>query len=441
MKVPVPPPAWQDVMNAALQRRGPEILTRAPSENRYWSWDELRYHTPPQGWMHEEWWVAIKLRRLAGRRELPFSDTHGRHFWFSLTDEVLELADEISRRTAGRLLGGDRPVTGTDRDRFIVSSLIEEAISSSQLEGASTTRLVAKQMLESGRAATTHSERMIVNNYRAMQRMRHLAERDLTPALVLELHRIVTEGTLENEADAGRLQSNPDPDDRVSIRDEDDNLLHRPPPVTELPGRLDLLCRFANGETASPWMPPVLRALTLHFMMGYDHYFVDGNGRTARSVFYWSMLHEGCWLAQFLTISSILHQAPSRYARSFLLTEQDEGDLTYFFLYHLRVIVRALDNLDEYLERKARETRRAADVARGLGVELNDRQLAIIDALHDAAGTLDQVTVVWAQQKFDVSHETARQDLQGLTDARLLHRRRSGHAYAWTETDRLRGAW
>ena len=79
------------------------------------------------------------------------------------------------------------------------------------------------------------------------------------------------------------------------------------------------LCAFANSTAADegPYMPPLLRAITLHFMMGYDHYFADGNGRTSRAVFYWSMLRQGFFLAEFLSISRLLRRAQARYAHSF----------------------------------------------------------------------------------------------------------------------------
>ena len=83
---------------------------------------------------------------------------------------------------------------------------MEEAITSSQLEGAATSRRVAKDMLRSGRTPKNRSERMIVNNFRAMQRIRELRATPLSPALICDLHRIVTEGTLDNPEGAGRIQ-------------------------------------------------------------------------------------------------------------------------------------------------------------------------------------------------------------------------------------------
>jgi Fic family protein len=97
-------------------------------------------------------------------------------------------------------------VSSEDRDRYLVSSLIEEAITSSQLEGAATTREVAKEMLRSGRSPQDRNERMILNNFHVMQRIRELRNEPLTPELILVMHQIVSKGTLDEPGAAGRLR-------------------------------------------------------------------------------------------------------------------------------------------------------------------------------------------------------------------------------------------
>jgi Fic family protein len=247
-------------------------------------------------------------------------------------------------------------------------------------------------------------EQMIFNNFQAMRRITEVRDEPLTPELVCEIHRIVTEGTLEDPAMAGRLQQ--EQTDRIAIYDAQNEVLHVPPPVDELPERLRALCEFANDSSEdAAYIPPVLRAMAVHFMLAYDHPFVDGNGRTARALFYWSMLNQGYWLTEFLSISRILKAAPSKYAWSFLYTEQDQGDLTYFFIYHLEVVQRAITELHEYLARKMREMREF------------QRSLAFLPG--------------------DVTVEKARQDLLALQKRGLLDRIRVGKAYTWVPAQRI----
>jgi Fic/DOC family protein len=337
VRKPQPPPTIRELVDV-LAKPNPNIMRRvlgaSVAGDRYLPWDELRRRRPPDGLTSEEWWLVTKLARNGMRRTLPLTDNHGGWFGYALPDEVLRGIETVDKHTSGRigipeLVTHDAPT----RDRYVISSLIEEAITSSQLEGASTTHKVAKDMLRTGRKPRTRDERMIVNNYLGMLAVREVRHKPLTPAMICEFHRIITDGTLDNPGNCGRIQL--PGDDRVVIEDYLGEVLHVPPPAEDLPERLQRLCDFANGASDTAYVPPVVRAVVVHFMLGYEHPFLDGNGRTARLLFYWAMLSQDYWLAEFLPISRLLAKAPMKYARSFLHCEQDDGDLTYFFLYQL----------------------------------------------------------------------------------------------------------
>lgn len=405
-----------------------EVIGRVNvAEDPYLPWERFRFHTPPAGLTPQQWWeVTVVLRQLQWRA-LPLLDGAGRPFHYALPDEVLRLVSEVAVKAGGNI-GMPEPVTdAATRDTYIVRSLMEESITSSQLEGAATTRRVAKQMLRSGRQPRDKSERMIWNNYQAMTFMVAHRAAPLTPEFVLELHAILTDRTLDDPADGGRLQT--PAEQRVHVGTFDGEVLHEPPPAEELPERLSRLCAFANStEESGPWLHPILRALTVHFMVGHDHFFVDGNGRLARALFYWSMLHQGLWLTEFITISTILKNAPTQYAHSYLNSEY-QSDLTYFYVHHLHVLNRAFDDLEEYLARKIQQRQEVTSLIQRRHADFNHRQLDIIDrALGDATA---EFTVVSHARSHAVTPETARQDLLSLTDSGILERFRRGHAYVW----------
>lgn len=397
--------------------------------DEYLPWDKLRYRTPPEGLTAEEWWLKTRWARRSVQRPVrALIDKAGEPFNYSLPDSLLQLNDEVTRGASGQIAVSEQVTNAATRDRYIVNSLIEEAITSSQLEGAATSRRVAKDMIRSGREPSDRSERMIYNNYIAMRRIVELRDTDMTPELISEIHRIVTDGTLDNPEAAGVIQF--DDAERIAVWGDGDQLLHGPPVVAELPDRLVRLCDFANSRDDEAYIPPTLRAMAVHFMMGYDHYFEDGNGRTARALFYWSMLHEGFWLTEFLTISKILKEAPAQYARSFLLTEGDEGDLTHFFLYHLRVIVRAIEDLHKYLSTKAQELRDVQKTMRTTPGEYNYRQLAVLEHAVRNPGSI--YTAQSHSTSHNVSQQSARNDLTALEERELLRRIKFGRRFAWT---------
>ena len=195
------------------------------------------------------------------------------------------------------------------------------------------------------------------------------------------MHRMVTDGTLDQPDGAGRLRRT---DEKITVQDAiTGEVFHSPPPADQLPDRLNALCEFANGSVQDVGKPegrfihPAVRAILMHFWLAYDHPFVDGNGRTARALFYWSMLRQGYWLFEFVSISEILVKAPVKYAKSFLFTETDENDATYFLLYQCEVIRRAIASLHEYIEDKRKELRETDALLRG-ATELNYRQQALM---------------------------------------------------------------
>lgn len=423
MYVQTPPADWLELASGCLDK---SPLVRDPAG--YPHWDKLRHLDPPDGLSREQWWGLIKLRRAPGERLLPMVDVREAPFSYTLPDEVLRLLHVVDQRCAGEVAMEE--VVTSDHDakaRYLVNGLMEEAIQSSQLEGAMTSRQTAKEMLRSGREPVDRGERMILNNYRALLFMRDQMGRRLTPALVCELQRILTDGTLDHPDQAGRLQQ--PGDDRVAVHDRADPtlVLHTPPSADQLPRRMEAMCAFANDDDANErFIHPVLRAVLLHFWLAYDHPFADGNGRTARALFSWYMRKHGYWLVEYLSISRILRDAPAQYARSFLLTESDGGDTTYFVLHQLETIERAIDDLHAYLRRKTEEIR---DVERLLDGDdgLNRRQLALLsDALRhpDRAYTMGRHA-----SEHRVTHETARADLRALADRGLLRRRQAGRQY------------
>lgn len=427
MRLPEPAPSLRDLLGTAdLNVDLPRIFAAGVGSTigtEYVHWDEIRRRTPPDGLDRRQWWLGIKFAREPLIRGFPLNATDGRPFRYSLPDPALELLHWIDQHAAGEIVVTETIGDAGDRRRYLVNSLFEEAITSSQLEGASTTRHVAKEMLRSGRPPRDRGERMILNNFRAMSALRGLVDRPLAPELVLDLHRTLTEETLDDPTAAGRLQR-PD-DERVVVQAPDGTIAHVPPPAVELPARMEAMCRFANGDGTDGFMHPVVRAILLHMWLAYDHPFEDGNGRTARALFYREMLAQGYWLFEYVTISRLLVKAPARYARAFLYTETDEFDATYFLLHQLRIVRQAIEDLLAYLQRKMSELRETIQLLRR--TDLNHRQVALLtNALHHSNA---EYTIASHATSHRVVRQSARTDLLDLERRGLLTRRTVGRKF------------
>jgi Fic family protein len=428
MKVPRSPPPLEELLKKVdFAQKVTKLLAVSPTpEGRYFHWDELRHRTPPEGLTHEEWWTGVKLARTQQMKAISLFDKEGDPFRYWLPDPVLRLLHEVDREASGRIEMPEEVTNPATRDRYIINSLIEESITSSQLEGASTTTDVAKNMIRSGRRPTDKSEQMILNNYNAMRFVQENVGSPLTADMLFTLHRIVTAETLDDPSRAGSLRT---ADDKIVIEDPYGNLLHVPPAAAELEERVRVMCAFANDRPDKAFVHPVVRAIILHFWIGYDHPFLDGNGRTARALFYWSMLSQGYWLTEYISISRVLKKAPARYGRSFLHTETDANDLTYFILYQLGVIRRAIDDLQDYLHRKISEVREV-DALLGQSENLNYRQLALLS--HGLKHPGMRYTIQSHQRSHRISYQTARTDLLDLAERKLLLQRKRGRSYSFS---------
>ena len=424
-------PARGDQSLASLLQRAHPV----DDKGRYLHWMEIKYLEPPRGQTAETWWLEMKLARQAASRDLPFTSVAGRPITFANIDQVQALVHRIDRGASGQMLAEQHEALLSSSDRYLVNSLREEAISSSRFEGANTTRRVAKEMLRSGRQPRDRGERMILNNYRAVEAAARLARgaADLRLADILDLHGIVTTGTLGDEGDAGRLRG--PGDDDIVVMSSSQEVIHQPPPSAELERRMAAVIEFANaGEDAGrAFVHPVVRAILLHFMIGYIHPFVDGNGRTARALFYWSMLRSGYWLAPYLTISTILQRDRKAYELAYEYANTDDHDATYFVLNQLGVIDKALDEFDRYLQRQIRDARQLE--RRLWDSDLNHRQTAVLRrALRHAS---EPITIDSHRQEHRIAYATARGDLLALEERGLLAKRRSGKKFVFRPADDL----
>ena len=285
------------------------------------------------------------------------------------------------------------------------------------------TRDAAKKMIRDGRPPRDRSERMIFNNYRTMERIREIADEDLSPDLVFEVQRIVTEATLDNPSGAGRFRRD---DEAIFIGGEEGEVFHTPPPAGTLSGRMKRMCDFANARDTNPFVHPVIRSIILHFWLAYDHPFIDGNGRTARALFYWSMLRHGYWLFEYVSISRIILKSPVQYGQAFLHTETDDNDLTYFLLYHAEVIRKAVDELHEYLDQKSKRLRQAELELRGLQ-GLSPRQRSLVT--HALRHPGESYTIEGHRASHNTVTQTARTDLLDLEERGLFTKIKVGRTW------------
>lgn len=378
-------------------------------QDAYYYWDKVKYKAS-EGDSPEDLWSAVKLFRKLKQKRIEFNKTN---FYYMSTDFIEKALHQFDMNIGGTL-SSNIGIAETDKHKFIISSLIEESIASSQMEGASTTRKKAKEMLRQEKKPKNKSERMILNNFRTMKYIVQHKNDDLTLENLLHIHQLMTEETLDSPEDAGRFREQ---DNIYVINHVNGEVVHTPPPHLEIHDFIREVCLFFNQDT-DDFIHPIVKACIIHFMMAWIHPFTDGNGRTARAVFYWYMLKKGYWLTEYLSISKIIQHTKTQYEKAFIYSEIDQNDLTYFIKYQISAMEKAFQTLKDYINRKQKEVYQAAAFMKIPGV--NDRMAQILKLIYDDTDRI--LTSKEMESRFAISNFTARQDLNALVNLGFLDR-------------------
>lgn len=425
------PPNWKSYITPNFFQQAldsielQELVKKA--EREYVYWDKFKYYPPPKGFSIKEAWAFLKFSRTTNREKTPIVDNEQNNFTYTVTKTMYQKLSYIDSNTSGFIINEWNKPTDAQKNQLIVSSLSEEAIASSQIEGANTSRKAAKQMILSQRKPRTRDEKMIINNYMVMQKLMEWKNLELSNDMLLEIQSIITKDTLENSKDEGRFRSD---EDGVQVVDRLTGIVaFTPPRFSIYKEQLNELIKFANAdEKEEDFIHPVIKSTIIHFWLAYLHPFVDGNGRTARALFYWYLLRKNYWLFQYLSVSRVIRMSRVQYDNAFLKTELDDNDLTYFLIYNLKTINKAIDDFIEHFKNKLSEEKRIEQMAvqfKGL----NERQLLLINYLIENPQI--SVDIKTHKNKYQTAYQTARTDLIKLHNKGMLTQISDGKKYIY----------
>jgi len=422
---------------SALTEKGLDPAYRAAIDlhkRGYHHWHQVKPEAERNGLDPRVIWAHLKLGRMSDSRPTPFSGANGTPVSYCVPDQVQRELMHLDQDAAGQYISDatSPELTPRQRDRFIKGALAEEAIASSLLEGAVTTRSDARQMIGSGRSPRTRGERMVANNYKTISFIREHLDRPMSRELLLELQSMLTEGTLDDEKQVGRFRVD---GDNVRIEDAYNETVYMPPPAAEIEQRTRTLCAYANHPELDPgFTHPIIRACLLHFQIAVDHPFCDGNGRTARAVFYWYVLRNKYWLFEYMPISMLIREGPSKYSRAFVRAETDSYDATYFLTYKAGIFARARAATKEHIREKLAEQHQAVRLLQA-DPTLGRRQREVLQRF--ARDPDHQMSIQTHMHEQQVSYQTARSDLLELADRGYLSSFKDGNSYIFIRGPRF----
>ncbi len=435
VKIPEKAPNWQIIIkqnfkNILKLSEAPIIQELIEKSDRlYYYWDKVKMQPLTAEYDKKEVWAFLRFRRHMNSSPSPVLDLTEKPFTFWLTDEIQKNLHLIDQSTGGNLGLWDPGADKKASAKYMVSSLMEEAITSSQIEGAVATIKEAKKMLIEKRKPKNVSEKMIYNNFQTMQSLKEVCKQDLTLELLKDLHISITKNTLDSDSDEGHFRTT-----TVDVVTPYGEILFTPPASDQIQKRLQALIDFANDKSLKPFIHPVVKAIILHFWMAYIHPFVDGNGRMARTLFYWYMLKHGYWLFEYTSISKTILKRTTKYANAYLHSEHDDNDLTYFINFHVEVIMDAVEELKNHIQAEREKNLQIRNEIAEYP-ELNIRQSRIIH--HVLKNPHDILTIKLHQNINNVAYQTARTDLLELETKGWLKSIKKGKTFYFVPDDNL----
>lgn len=362
-------------------------------------------HRLPVSISIQQFWPELEQERRKCSQELPLLAQDRKPFWFVLTGSIEKQCDAIAE-----LARRDIAFTGPEFDALFQGAVVDEAVYSSVIEGAFTSREQAADFIRQNKQPRNKSEQMVKNNYDALTYVLEHLEDEISEETILQIAQIVTRSAAEVQVTGYR-------DGAVYVTGREGDV-YTPPQADAVPEMMRALVEFIQKSE----LHPLLKACIAHFYFVYVHPFGDGNGRTARALSYMMLLQAGYDFFRYFSISGIVAEERGKYYRSMRNVEDSDGDMTYFIDVYSGMLARTVEQMEHHLKYHVLAGQKLKELEQN--GTLNERQLKGAKWLLESSGS--SVTVETWRKKYKVVTETARRDLLALCDAGLLVRELDG---------------
>ncbi len=352
-----------------------------------------------------QFWPELEAARRGQSQTLPLKDQRGEPFWFVLNRSIEQQCNVIAA-----LARRDVAFTGPEFDALYEEAVVDEAVYSSVIEGAFTSREQAMDFLRWNRTPRSKSEQMIKNNYDALTYVLEHLDEPIGEETILAIARIVTRSAAEVQVTGYR-------EGMVYVTGRE-GVVYTPPRAEVVPEMMRALVKFIRESE----LHPLLKACIAHFYLVYVHPFGDGNGRTARALSYMMLLQAGYDFFRYVSVSGVVAEERGRYYRAMRSVEESDGDMTYFIDAYSAMLARTVQKMEDHLKYHVLAGQKLK--ALEAGGSLNERQLNGARWLLESANT--GVTAEAWRKKYEVVTETARRDLLALCAAGVLAREKDG---------------
>lgn len=382
------------------------------TQDRYTPLEDIKYRLEKLGKSQADWpELKVQIQYFRKMGAIPFFlDSIEKKFWYFPSDSINKKIHQVE--ALGNRLYDKIENHSTFKNEFLVNAAVEEAITSAIYEGANSTRSKAKALIASGKKPKNKDEWMLINNYFAMKWIKENSSLPVSSGVVLKIHEIVSRNTLEGD-DAnfcGKYR-----DDVVYVGPHQ-GLRHEKidTAINEMIALVTDHPRFLHS---------LIKGILLHYFIAFIHPFFDGNGRTARTLFYFKAIKNELKFVELLSVSANLKEHAKRYEKSFELVKEHELDMTYFIDF-------CLDSLITSVKKVEQKVSYLIEISNLIDSDkLNINQVSLLQKL--ALNKYREVTIEDYAKEIHKSREIARRELKDLLGKGFLKEERKGKKFIY----------
>ncbi len=189
---------------------------------------------------------------------------------------------------------------------------------------------------------------------------------------------------------------------------------------------------FALSSSNHPrFLHSLIKGILFHYFIAYIHPFFDGNGRIARSLFYFKAIKNNLQFVELLSISATLKDMGKKYEKSFDLVVEHDLDMTYFIDVCLDSLLKALINA----KRKVEYLIKIATLQEKY--QLNSQQIVLLQKM--ALNKFRSISIEEYAESIKKSREIARLYLKDLARKKLLIEKKESKKFVfWIDMKKIK---
>ena len=342
---------------------------------------------------------------------------------YTITDKIL---NNLTLIASNRALVEQAHLVPKWEAKLRRQAMLHNTHSSTAIEGNKLT-LEQVEALASGKevAATQKDKQEVINYLEALEKIPTFAEKGkIKTQDLLNIHRVITKNTLQNDADSGAFRNRQVFvgrrvfDSTGGLREE---VEYMPPKTEEVPSLVQEFIAWLNQDET--WeLNPVLLAGITHYEIARIHPFIDGNGRTARLFDTLILYLSGFDHRRLFALDDYYDRDRIAYYAALKTAQQNNNDLTQWLEYFTEGVASSVNEVKETVLKLGFKRKSPKEQ-----IALTHKQMKIVEYIN-AHG---RVTNRELQALFKISAQAVHKELTALVELKIIKPQGQGRSLSY----------